>query len=63
MRRVKSAGARKHFGSLVTKSALGERIKITRYNKTAAVLVSKRDLAKLEDCEKADAAGGKRGDG
>jgi len=61
MRRVKSAGARKHFGSLITKSQMGERIKVTRYNKTAAVLISKRDLAKLEDCEKAgQAAGGKR---
>jgi prevent-host-death family protein len=46
---------------LVTKSAAGERIKVTRYNKTAAVLVSKRDLERLEECEKqAAAAGGKR---
>jgi prevent-host-death family protein len=60
MRRVKAAGARKIFGSLVTKSQMGERIKVTRYNKTAAVLISKRDLAKLEECEKA--AAGKRGD-
>jgi len=61
MRRVQAARARKVFGSLVTKSQMGERIKVTRYNKTAAVLISKRDLARLEDCEKAnDAAGGKR---
>ena len=43
---------------------MGERIKVTRYNRTAAVLISKRDLAKLEQCEKADekaaSSGGKR---
>jgi len=43
------------------KSQMGERIKVTRYNKTAAILISKRDLAKLEECEKADASGDKRG--
>ena len=53
MRRIQAAGARKHFSSLVTKSAMGERIKVTRYNKTAAVLVPKADLEKLEECEKA----------
>jgi PHD/YefM family antitoxin component YafN of YafNO toxin-antitoxin module len=36
----------------VTRSQGGERIKVTRYNKTAAVLVSKRDLERLEECEK-----------
>jgi len=36
----------------VTKSARGERIKVTRYNKTAAVLIPKRDLERLQDCEK-----------
>ena len=62
MRRIPAAGARKHFSSLVSKSAAGERIKVTRYNKTAAVLVPKRDLARLEECEKQveAAAGGKR---
>ena len=52
MRRIQAAGARKNFSSLVTKSAAGERIKVTRYNKTAAVLIPKRDLERLEDCEK-----------
>ena len=61
MRRIQAAGARKNFSSLVTKSAAGERIKLTRYNKTAAILVPKRDLERLEECEKATAAaGGKR---
>jgi PHD/YefM family antitoxin component YafN of YafNO toxin-antitoxin module len=39
----------------VTKSAAGERIKVTRYNKTAAVLVPKQDLERLEECEKEQA--------
>ena len=43
---------------------MGERIKVTRYNRTAAVLIPKRDLAKLEECEKAAektaSSGGKR---
>ena len=52
MRRVSAAGARKNFSSLVKKSQAGERIKVTRYNKTAAVLVPKRDLERLEECEK-----------
>jgi prevent-host-death family protein len=56
MRRIQAAGARKNFSSLVTKSAAGERIKVTRYNKTAAVLIPKHDLEKLEECEKDAAA-------
>ena len=60
MRRVQAAGARKNFSSLVTKSAAGERIKVTRYNKTVAVLIPKRDLEHLEDCEKELPARGKR---
>jgi prevent-host-death family protein len=64
MRRISAAGARKHFSSLVTKSAGGERIKVTRYNKTAAILVPKRDLARLEECEKElNASGAKRARG
>ncbi len=50
--RVATAGARKHFASLVKRSARGERIKITRYNKTAVVLIPKQDLDALENCEK-----------
>ena len=53
MRRIQAAGARKNFSSLVSRTAAGERIKLTRYNKTAAVLISKRDLERLQDCEKA----------
>lgn len=60
MRRIQAAGARKNFSSLVTKSAAGERIKLTRYNKTVAILIPKRDLEQLEDCEKVMPARGKR---
>jgi prevent-host-death family protein len=63
MRRIQAAGARKHFSSLVTKSAAGERIKVTRYNKTVAILIPKRDLERLEDCEKETPATGKRARG
>jgi prevent-host-death family protein len=54
--RIATAGARKHFASLVKQSARGERITITRYNKTAVVLIPKKDLDALEDCEKELAA-------
>ena len=63
MRRIQAAGARKNFSSLVTKSAAGERIKLTRYNKTVAILIPKRDLEQLEDCEKEMPARGKRARG
>lgn len=64
MRRIQAAGARKNFSALVKKSQAGERIKVTRYNKTAAVLVPKRDLERLEECEEqVEAAAGKRARG
>jgi prevent-host-death family protein len=40
------------LANVVRRSARGERIKVTRYGKTLAVLISKRDLQALEDCEK-----------
>jgi prevent-host-death family protein len=55
-RKIATAGARKHFASLVKQSARGERIKITRYNKTSVVLIPKRDLEALENCEREAAA-------
>jgi antitoxin (DNA-binding transcriptional repressor) of toxin-antitoxin stability system len=51
-RRIATAGARKNFASLVRRSAAGERIKLTRYNKTVAIVIPKKDLEVLEDCEK-----------
>ncbi len=51
-RRIATAGARKNFASIVARSAAGERIKLTRYNKTVAIVIPKKDLERLEDCEK-----------
>ena len=50
--RMPIAEARKGFASMLRNSAAGERIKLTRYNKTVAVIIPKKDLAELEDCEK-----------
>ena len=64
MRRIQAAEARKKISSLVQRSQAGERIKVTRYNKTAAILISKRDLQRLEECERqAMAAKGNRARG
>jgi prevent-host-death family protein len=60
------AEARKRFSEVTTRvGRRGERVKITHYGKTLAVLVSKQDLQKLDDCENghaqpARAAGGVR---
>lgn len=53
--RVPTAAARRNFADLVKRSAHGERIKLTRYNKTLAILIPKRDLSTLEECEDAPA--------
>jgi len=44
------------LANVVRRSARGERIKVTRYGKTLAILISKRDLQALEDCEKGQGA-------
>jgi prevent-host-death family protein len=54
--RIPTAGARKRFASLVKQAARGERVKITRYNQTAVVMIPKHDLEALEECEKKAAA-------
>jgi antitoxin (DNA-binding transcriptional repressor) of toxin-antitoxin stability system len=59
-RRIATAGARKNFASLVRRSAAGERIKLTRYNKTIAIVIPKKDLEALEDCEKKPATEAER---
>jgi antitoxin (DNA-binding transcriptional repressor) of toxin-antitoxin stability system len=59
-RRMATAGARKNFASLVRRSAAGERIKLTRYNKTVAIVIPKKDLDILEDCEKQPDADGEQ---
>jgi prevent-host-death family protein len=49
--RIQAAKARRDFSNVVDRCARGERIKVTRYGRTLAVIVPKGDLAKLEDCE------------
>jgi prevent-host-death family protein len=49
--RVPTAEAREQLAKIVRRSARGERIKLTRYGKTQAVLIPKHDLEALEDCE------------
>lgn len=50
--RLPTAVARKDFANVLRDSAAGERIKLTRYNKTVAVIISKKDLDELEECQK-----------
>jgi prevent-host-death family protein len=50
--RLPTAVARKDFANVLRDSAAGERIKLTRYNKTVAVIIPKKDLDELEDCQK-----------
>jgi antitoxin (DNA-binding transcriptional repressor) of toxin-antitoxin stability system len=61
--RMPTAEARKGFASVLRNSAAGERIKLTRYNKTIAVIIPKKDLVELEDCEEKKRAhgGGEQG--
>jgi PHD/YefM family antitoxin component YafN of YafNO toxin-antitoxin module len=51
VQRIPTAIARKQFAQVVEKSSRGARIKLTRYNKTQAVIISKEDLAALEHCQ------------
>ena len=53
--RLPTALARKDFANVLRDSAAGERIKLTRYNKTVAVIIPTKDLADLEDCQKVQA--------
>ena len=50
--RLPTAVARKDFANVLRDSAAGERIKLTRYNKTVAVIIPKHDLDELEECQK-----------
>lgn len=56
MKRVAKADARMRFAEIVTKADGGERVKITHYGKTIAVLISKDDLRRLQECESMRAA-------
>jgi prevent-host-death family protein len=50
-KRIAAADARRDFAELIQQSSRGERIHLTRYGKTQAVLIPTRDLRALEDCE------------
>ena len=50
--RIPTALARKQFARIVDKSSRGQRIKLTRYDKTQAVIISMDDLSRLEECER-----------
>lgn len=56
--RIQAAKARKDFADVVRRSSKGERIKLTRYGRTLAAVVSKSDLERLEECEKGSANSG-----
>ena len=59
--RLPTAVARKDFANVLRDSAAGERIKLTRYNKTVAVIIPKKDLTDLEDCQKLHGVGASSG--
>jgi prevent-host-death family protein len=50
-KRIAAADARRDFAEVIQQSSRGERIHLTRYGKTQAVLIPARDLEALEDCE------------
>lgn len=54
--RIPIADARKNFANLLSRTKDGERVKLTRYNKTVAAIIPKQDLEKLKDCESQDPA-------
>jgi prevent-host-death family protein len=53
MVRIAKSEARKNFSDVVTRAGRrGERVKITHYGKTLAVLISPRELESLDECER-----------
>lgn len=53
MMRIAKAEARKNFSDVVTRAGRqGERVKITHYGKTLAILINPKELAGLDDCER-----------
>jgi prevent-host-death family protein len=49
--RVPIAEARKNLAALLKRAEKGDRIKLTRYDKTLGGLVPKTDLDSLEECD------------
>jgi prevent-host-death family protein len=60
-RRIPIAAARKNLAELVASSAKGERIKLTRYNRSLVAVIPKRDLKALERCEESGVAAARGG--
>lgn len=60
MRRVAKADARMKFAEIVGNAEAGERVKLTHYGKTIAVLISTEDLRRLQECEQARERKGKK---
>jgi prevent-host-death family protein len=59
--RIAKSDARKRFSEVVTRAANeGERVKITHYGKTLAILISKGDLERLVKCEETGQRGAAR---
>jgi prevent-host-death family protein len=52
--RIPIANARKNFANILRQTKDGERVKLTRYDKTIAAIIPKHDLEKLKDCEAED---------
>lgn len=53
MIRIAKSEARKNFSDVVTRAGRrGERVKITHYGKTLAILISPRELEDLDECER-----------
>ncbi len=52
--RIPIADARKNFANILRQTKDGERVKLTRYDKTIAAIIPKHDLEKLKDCESQD---------
>lgn len=53
MLRIPKTEARRRFSEVITRAGYrGERVKITHYGKTLAIIVPKADLRIIEDCER-----------
>jgi prevent-host-death family protein len=52
--RIPIAAARKQLASVLARTKDGDRIKLTRYDKTIAAIIPKKDLEKLRECEADD---------
>ncbi len=49
--RIPVGEARKNMRNILRRAAKGARVKLTRYNRTMAVIISRDDLLQLQDCD------------